>query len=454
MGWVQLVLLKFAPQTIPVYIMLYYSTRNGALKASLEEAIFNSLPADNGLYMPETIPTVSGNFLDTIEQKSFNEIAEEVAYTLLSDDISREELKKIIHNSFDFESPVRAITAEDYVLELFHGPSMAFKDFGARFMASLMSYFLVKSKREIRILVATSGDTGGAVAQGFHNVPGISVTILYPSGKVSDIQEKQLTTLGGNVTALEVQGTFDDCQRLVKEAFLDPELKEKFNLSSANSINISRLIPQSFYYFSAYAQLKHLKKPIVFSVPSGNFGNLSAGILAKQMGLPVSHFIASTNSNDVVPRYLENGTYNPHESIETISNAMDVGNPSNFVRMSRFYNDNWTSVKEEISGYSFTDDETRETMRSVFQKTGYVLCPHTAVAYRGLLEYRQKKTDDFTGVFLSTAHPAKFIDLVEATLEQSIEIPSRLADLLSLEKKSILMSTSFEEFKSHLLKLG
>jgi threonine synthase len=432
--------------------MFYYSTRNKGLKASLEEAIFKSLPADNGLYMPETIPTVSDAFLADIENKSFNEIAEEVAYTLLSDDISRDDIEKIIANSFDFDSPAKSVTSDNYVLELFHGPSMAFKDFGARFMASLMSYFLVRSQREIRILVATSGDTGGAVAQGFHNVPGISVTILYPSGKVSDIQEKQLTTLGGNVTALEVNGTFDDCQRLVKEAFLDQELEAKFNLSSANSINISRLIPQSFYYFSAYAQLKKLGKPIVFSVPSGNFGNLSAGILAQKMGLPVEHFVAATNANDVVPRYLKDGNYNPHPSIETISNAMDVGNPSNFVRLARFFGDDWNSVKSEVSGYSFNDTETRETMRQIFDETGYVLCPHTAVAYRGLAEYRKSNPSDFTGVFLSTAHPAKFIDLVEDTLKQPVEIPARLADLLSLEKKSTVIGTNFEEFKSYLLK--
>lgn len=431
--------------------MFYYSTRNNSLKASLEEAIFKSLPADNGLYMPERIPSLAAGFLNDIENKTFNEIAEEVAYTLLSDDISREDVKQIVHASFDFEAPVKLIKDENYVLELFHGPSMAFKDFGARFMAALMSHFLIKSEREIRILVATSGDTGGAVAQGFHNVPGISVTILYPSGKVSDIQEKQLTTLGGNVTALEVNGSFDDCQRLVKEAFLDDELAGKFNLSSANSINIARLIPQSFYYFAAYAQLKKLGKPLVFSVPSGNFGNLSAGFLAMRMGLPVQHFIASTNANDVVPRYLENGVYDPHKSIETISNAMDVGNPSNFVRLSRFFNDEWNSVKKDISGYAFNDEETRETMRSVFNETGYVLCPHTAIAYRGLLEYRKSDATDFTGVFLSTAHPAKFIDLVEDTLGKSIEIPERLSDLLNKEKKSIVIGTNFEEFKSYLL---
>ncbi|GLU57313.1 threonine synthase [Dyadobacter frigoris] len=427
--------------------MIFYSTKTASLKASLEEAVFRSLPPDNGLYMPESIPKMSQEFLDIIENKSFKEIAVEITNTLLGDDISRKDIEKLIEDSYNFDAPVLKITADDYVLELFHGPSMAFKDFGARFMAALMSYFLVKSKKEIQILVATSGDTGGAVAQGFYKVPGISVTILYPSGKVSEIQEKQLTTLGHNVTALEVDGTFDDCQKLVKEAFLDTELTEKFNLASANSINIARLIPQSFYFFAAYAQLKKLGKPLVFSVPSGNFGNLSAGLLAYRMGLPVEHFIASTNLNNSVPRYLEEGTFEPHPSIETISNAMDVGNPSNFVRMIRFFGDDWNLVKEKISGYFFNDEETQESMREVFSNNNYVLCPHTAIAYRGLEEYRKNSGGNFTGVFLSTAHPAKFIDLVEETLGKPVEIPERLKLLLSIEKKSIKLKPVYSDFK-------
>ena len=431
--------------------MIFYSTKNASLKASLEEAVFRSLPSDNGLYMPESIPKVSQEFLDTIENKSFKEIAVEITNTLLGDDIPREDIEKLIETAYDFDAPVLKITPNDYVLELFHGPSMAFKDFGARFMAALMSYFLVKSQKKIQILVATSGDTGGAVAQGFFKVPGISVTILYPSGKVSEIQEKQLTTLGNNVTALEIDGTFDDCQKLVKEAFLDSELTEKFNLASANSINIARLIPQSFYFFAAYARLKKLGKPLVFSVPSGNFGNLSAGLLAYRMGLPVERFIASTNLNNSVPRYLEEGTFEPNPSIETISNAMDVGNPSNFVRMTRFFGDDWKLVKEKIAGYFFNDEQTQESMREVFGNTDYVLCPHTAIAYRGLQEYRKNSDGDFTGVFLSTAHPAKFIDLVEETLGKQIEIPERLKLLLSIEKTSIKMKPSYSDFKSFLL---
>lgn len=417
----------------------------------MEKAVFNSLPADNGLYMPEFIPQISNEFLNDIENRTFKEIAIEVTKTLIGDDIPLENIIEIINTAYDFDAPAVKISPTNYVLELFHGPSMAFKDFGARFMARIMSYFLQKSQRQIHILVATSGDTGGAVAQGFYKVPGISVTILYPSGKVSDIQEKQLTTLGHNVTALEIDGTFDDCQRLVKEAFLDEELNNKYNLASANSINIARLIPQSFYFFAAYAQLKHLNKPIVFSVPSGNFGNLSAGLLAYRMGLPVEHFIAATNVNDSVPRYLADGNYEPHPSKETISNAMDVGSPSNFVRLIRFFGDDWNLVKEKISGYAFDDEQTKKAMREVYGNTNYVLCPHTAVAYLGLLQYEQESEKDFTGVFLSTAHPAKFLDLVEETLGKSINIPERLENLLSLEKSATKLEPDFSAFKTLLM---
>jgi threonine synthase len=432
--------------------MILYSTKNPQLKASLEEAVFRSLPADNGLYMPEHIPTISSEFLNNIENASFNEIAFDVSKTLLGDDIPEADIRMIVERAFDFDAPVVPIEDKTYCLELFHGPSMAFKDFGARFMASLMSYFLVRSQKEIQVLVATSGDTGGAVAQGFHNVPGINVTILYPSGKVSDIQEKQLTTLGGNVTALEVDGTFDDCQALVKLAFLDADLNQKYNLASANSINIARLIPQSFYYFRAYAQVKHLGLPVVLSVPSGNFGNLSAGLLAYQMGLPISHFIATTNRNNVVPNYLENGSYNPVPSVETISNAMDVGNPSNFVRMTRFFGDEWERVKQDISGFWFDDEQTKAAMRDVHDRTGYLMCPHTAVAYLGLKEYVHHTQKEVAGVFLSTAHYAKFLNVVEDALGTSeVDIPTRLSDLLSKDKVAIQMNKNFEDFKAYLL---
>jgi threonine synthase len=431
--------------------MLYYSTKTASITASLEEAIFRSLPPDNGLYMPEHIPRVSDDFLQNIASLSFNEIAFEVSKTMLGDEISEADLRLIIEQAFSFDAPLVEIEPNVQVLELFHGPSMAFKDFGARFMASLMSYFLTKSQQEIRILVATSGDTGGAVAQGFHHVPGIGVTILYPSGKVSDIQEKQLTTLGGNVQALEVNGTFDDCQALVKQAFLDAELTKKHNLASANSINIARLIPQSFYYFRAYAQAKKAGLPVVFAVPSGNFGNLSAGVLAYRMGLPVEHFIAVTNQNHVVPDYLDHGVYTPVPSVETISNAMDVGNPSNFVRLTRLYNDDWAAVRNHVSGAWYNDDATRAAMNDVYTRTGYVMCPHTAVAYLGLKAYMAKSPKPVTGVFLSTAHYAKFLDTVEDAIDAKAAIPSRLSALLSLPKVATPMSTNFEDFKAYLM---
>jgi len=432
--------------------MQFHSTKNHALKASLQEAIFRSLPPDNGLYMPDSIPSLPESFFDRIHEMSFNEIAIEVTCALLGDDLTRKEVENIVSRAFDFSAPVIKIDDDDMnILELFHGPSMAFKDFGARFMASLMSHFLQKSNKTIDILVATSGDTGGAVAQGFYKVPGINVTILYPSGKVSDIQEKQLTTLGENVRAVEIEGTFDDCQNLVKLAFLDDELNRKFNLSSANSINISRLIPQSFYYFFAYAQLVKENKPVVFSVPSGNFGNLSAGLLAWKMGLPVEKFIASTNLNNAVPQFLSSGVYSPQESVATISNAMDVGNPSNFVRMSRLLDDDMQLISQMVKGYFFDDDQTRAAMRNVYEKTGYVLCPHTAVAYLGLRQYMEEESRPLSGVVLSTAHPAKFLDLVEETLGEKISIPENLGKLLSKRKEAVKMSARFADFKSWLL---
>jgi threonine synthase len=316
-----------------------------------------------------------------------------------------------------------------------------------------MSHYLLKSAREIRILVATSGDTGGAVAQGFYNSPGISVTILYPSGKVSDIQEKQLTTLGGNVTALEIDGTFDDCQRLVKQAFLDADLRAAFELASANSINIARLIPQSFYYFAAYAEARRqgITKPIVFCVPSGNFGNISAGLMAYRMGLPVHDFIAACNENHPVPDYLETGTYSPLQSVETISNAMDVGAPSNFIRMQILAGKDWKMVRNHMKGYFTSDAQTQTTMLDVYQRTAYIMCPHTAVGYDGLSQYMAEYGDDIYGIILATAHYAKFLPTVESTLGVSVDVPERLSALLHLQKKSIPMGTDFEGFKKYLL---
>ena len=433
--------------------MILYSTNHQSPDVSLEEAVFRGLPPDNGLYMPHVIPTLPASFFENIDKMSITDIAFEVSKALLSDDISDEDLKIIINRAIDFEAPLVEIEDNTYILELFHGPSMAFKDFGARFMASLMSYFLQKSQKDIHILVATSGDTGGAVAQGFYKTPGIKVTILYPTGKVSDIQEKQLTTLGENITALEVDGTFDDCQALVKTAFLDKELSLKFNLASANSINISRLIPQSFYYFHAFAELKRRgnTKPVVFCVPSGNFGNLSAGLIAKRMGLPVKMFIAATNANNVVPIYLESGKYEPILSKETISNAMDVGNPSNFIRMRLLAGDDYEQVVSHIAGNFRNDTDTRKAMKDIFDRTGYVMCPHTAVAYLGLKSYTDTLDEDVAGVALSTAHYAKFLEVVENTLGTKVDVPERLSSLLSKEKVSIPMSKEFNDFKKYLL---
>ncbi|MFA9198869.1 MAG: threonine synthase [Aquirufa sp.] len=433
--------------------MILYSTKHKSPNVSLEEAIFRGLPPDNGLYMPTEIKPLPASFFETIQDRSLPEIAIAVCENLLGDSLTSAEIKKIIDQSMTFEAPIVSLESGVEVLELFHGPSMAFKDFGARFMAAIMSHYLLKSKREIRILVATSGDTGGAVAQGFFNTPGISVTILYPTGKVSDIQEKQLTTLGGNVTALEIDGTFDDCQRLVKQAFLDEELRTAFDLASANSINISRLIPQSFYYFAAYAQAKKkgLNAPLVFSVPSGNFGNLSAGLMAYRMGLPVKAFVASCNKNHPVADYLRTGEYNPVASVETLSNAMDVGSPSNFIRMRLLAGDEWSQVREIIKGYYTDDQKTQEIMADVFARTGYVMCPHTAVAYDGLQQYAAEYPGEITGILLSTAHYAKFLPTVEGTLGVSVPVPARLAELLDKTKKSIPMGTDFAEFKAYLL---
>ena len=433
--------------------MILYSTNHQSPDVSLEEAVFRGLPPDNGLYMPHAIPTLPVSFFENIDKMSITEIAFEVSKALLSDDISDEDLKMIIERAINFDAPVVEIEENTYILELFHGPSMAFKDFGARFMASLMSYFLQKSQKDIHILVATSGDTGGAVAQGFYKTPGVKVTILYPTGKVSEIQEKQLTTLGENVTALEIDGTFDDCQALVKAAFLDKELSSKFNLASANSINISRLIPQSFYYFNAFAALKRKGniKPVVFCVPSGNFGNISAGLIAKRMGLPVKMFVAATNVNNVVPEYLKTGNYSPKKSQETISNAMDVGNPSNFIRMRLLAGDAYEQVVTHIKGDFSNDIDTRKAMKDVFERTNYIMCPHTAVAYLGLKSYTDTLNEEVAGVVLSTAHYAKFLDVVEDTLGTKVEVPERLSALLSKEKVSIPMSKEFIDFKKYLL---
>jgi threonine synthase len=417
---------------------------------SLRDAVLQGLAPDKGLYMPERIPSLPAGFLDASGERSLQEIAFVVAREFASGDIDDNTLSSIISHALPFDAPVVGIEDNVYALELFHGPTFAFKDFGARFMAGLLGHFAQQEGREVVILVATSGDTGSAVANGFLKVPGTRVIVLYPRGKVSEIQEKQFATLGHNITALEVDGTFDDCQRLVKEAFVDPDLTRSLFLTSANSINIARLIPQSFYYIHAYAQLRHLDLPIVFAVPSGNFGNLTAGLVAMKMGLPVAKFVACTNVNDVVPEYLESGIFNPRPSIQTISNAMDVGNPSNFARMLDLYNNDREAMAADLYGCAFTDDETRSAMRDVFERTGYVLDPHGAVGYLGIRSFLSDNGPAL-GVFLETAHPGKFRDVVEETLGRSIELPEGLKGFAAGKKQSVPMSTEFADLKAYLL---
>ena len=429
--------------------MKLYSTKNPTAFVSLKEAVFKGLPDDNGLFMPDFIQKLDDDFIKNLKNHSFQSIAFTVTRHLLRGIIPDEDLKMLIERAIDFPAPLVKLDDATHVLELFHGPSLAFKDFGARFMAQLMSYFNQDDKRELVILVATSGDTGGAVAAGFYKTLGIKVVILYPSGKVSMLQEKQLTTLGENIMALEVQGTFDDCQAMVKQAFLDKELTSKIRLSSANSINIARLIPQSFYYFEAYKQVETHGKPLVFSVPSGNFGNLTAGLFAQKMGLPISKFIAATNANDVVPQYLASGTYTPTPSVPTLSNAMDVGNPSNFARMLDLYGSTWNNMKENVVGYAYDDETTKAAMREVKSIYNYVIDPHGAIAYLALKNYQ--KTHETVGIILETAHPAKFLDDVESILEQKIPIPERLACLADKKKEARLSSTDFGDFKEWLL---
>lgn len=430
--------------------MQLYSTKNKSHVVSLREAVFQGLPPDNGLYMPMVIPTLPEDFIKNLSNYSFQELAFQVARTLLQNAIPDKDLQTIIEDAITFPAPVVALDEQVHILELFHGPSLAFKDFGARFMAQLMRYFNRGEDKELVILVATSGDTGGAVAAGFYQTPGIRVVILYPTGKVSLLQEKQLTTLGHNITALEVEGTFDDCQALVKQAFLDQELTTKIRLSSANSINIARLIPQSFYYFEAYKQVLNKNRPVVFSIPSGNFGNLTAGLFAKRMGLPVDHFLAATNINDVVPQYLKTGAYNPHPSYATLSNAMDVGNPSNFARMLDLHGSTWNIMQKEITGYAFTDVQTQQAMQEVHAKYNYVLDPHGAVGYLALLSHLQAKIDAI-GIVLETAHPAKFKDDVESILQSAIEVPERLAILADKAKQATPTTVEYAAFKGWLL---
>ncbi|MVM29906.1 threonine synthase [Spirosoma sp. HMF4905] len=432
--------------------MRFYSTNNPEITVTVEEALFHSMPVDKGLYMPTPLPKLGAQFFESIAGQSLAEIGFEISKALFGNEISKADLEELTHRAFPFDTPVVNLeTGKSAVLELFHGPSLAFKDVGARYMAALMSYCSKRSDKEINILVATSGDTGGAVAMGFHNVPGVRVSILYPSGRVSDLQEKQLTTLGGNIQAFEVDGSFDDCQAIVKQAFIDAELNAQLSLSSANSINIFRLIPQGFYYVRAYGQVRQFGKPVVFSTPSGNFGNISAGAMVQQMGLPIAHFVAATNLNHVVPDYLTTGIYTPKASVATISNAMDVGSPSNFVRLAHLYGDDYNRFKTNVSGFFYDDDETRAGMQKIYDQFNYVACPHTAIGIMGLQDYLTESKQDSIGIALATAHPSKFKPLVEVVLNISVDVPKRLAILSDRPKQSIHIPADYEAFKESLL---
>jgi threonine synthase len=432
--------------------MRYYSTNRQSPIASLQEAVVKGLAPDKGLYMPEKINTLPADFFETIDQLSFQEIAYRVADAFFGEDIDTKTLKKIVYETLNFETPGVKVEDDIYSLELFHGPTSAFKDVGARFMARLLSYFIKKQgQTDVNVLVATSGDTGSAVANGFLGVEGIHVYVLYPKGLVSEIQEKQFTTLGQNITALEIDGTFDDCQRIVKSAFMDEELNAHLNLTSANSINVARFLPQAFYYFNAYAQLKKAGKAdqMVVCVPSGNFGNITAGLFGKRMGLPIKRFIAANNKNDIFLQYLQTGTYSPRPSVSTLANAMDVGDPSNFARVLDLYKGSHEKICNDISGFRYLDDQIAEAVKSCYQTTGYLLDPHGACGYLGLKDGLHKGE---TGVFLETAHPAKFVDTVEAILQEKVAIPEKLQAFMHGQKLSIELSKEFVDFKEFLLK--
>lgn len=442
--------------------MKYYSTNHKAPMATLREAVEHGLAPDRGLYMPENIKRLPDSFFESIDKLSFQEIALEVARCFFGDDVDEESLRQIVYDTLAFDTPVHQVKDDIYSLELFHGPTLAFKDVGARFMARLLQYFIKKDEKatgvhhEVNVLVATSGDTGSAVANGFLGIDGIHVYVLYPKGKVSKIQESQFTTLGRNITALEVDGVFDDCQALVKNAFMDEELNNHMKLTSANSINVARFLPQAFYYFNAYAQLKRLglvwpgRKDMVVCVPSGNFGNITAGLFGARMGLPVKHFIAANNANDIFYNYLQTGIYSPQPSKQTLANAMDVGDPSNFARILDLYNNDWKAICNDISGATYSDDDIRKTMKQCYDETGYVLDPHGACGYQALSEQLQPGQ---VGVFLETAHPAKFKEKVDAIDNADIAIPDRLQAFMRGKKQSVEMPNDFEAFKKYLMQI-
>ena len=432
--------------------MKYYSTNSKNKFFSFEQAVMKGLADDGGLFMPEFIPSLPKEFFANIESKSVTEIAIEVSKQFIEDEIPQTKLEEIITEAINFPAPVVELEKNLFVLELFHGPTLAFKDFGARFMAKTMGYFAQKENSHLNILVATSGDTGSAVANGFYNTPGINVYILYPKGKVSKIQEQQLTTLDKNITALEIDGTFDDCQRLVKSAFVDSELTSKLNLSSANSINIARLLPQSFYYMEAYKQIPDKSLPVVFSVPSGNLGNITAGLLAKKMGLPIHKFVGATNKNDVFTEFIQSGNFNPRASVQTLSNAMDVGNPGNLARIVDLYSSSIENIRNDIYSATFNDEQTREAIKEVYKKSNYVIDPHGAVGYLALQKFlKENPNQEFTSIVLETAHPAKFKDVVEEELSIEVEIPERLATCLTKEKRAVELSFDYNSLKEFLL---
>ncbi len=429
--------------------MLYHSTHNPSHRVDLKQAILRSLPPDNGLYLPDKFPVLDDSFWEVWRELTFPEIGIAVANAFFGEDVPPQAIADIVEGTVTFDAPLVTLGPGDHILELFHGPTLAFKDFGARFMARLMAWLTRGEDRELTVLVATSGDTGGAVASAFHNVPGTRVIILYPQGKVSGLQEKQLTALGGNITALEIQGSFDDCQALVKSAFLDRELSERLNLTSANSINLARLVPQSFYYIHAARQLPETVLP-TFVIPSGNFGNLTAALLAMRLGLPVDHLVAATNRNDVIPEFLRTGHYTPRPSVPTISNAMDVGAPSNFVRLQALFGGSWEAMKSRISGISFTDDQTRAAIRTVKALHDYEIDPHGAIGWLAAQEWRSTHPGSAT-VTLETAHPSKFLDVMEAELGANcLKIPERLAILAQREKVATLLPADQAAFRDWL----
>ena len=433
--------------------MIYYSTNNSNITATLEEAVVKGLASDRGLFMPERITKLPASFFEKIGGMSLQEISYTVASALFGEDVEDDVLKGIVYDAMNFDIPLVNVDGNKYSLELFHGPTLAFKDVGARFMARLLGYFNSKSddKSTVNVLVATSGDTGSAVANGFLGVDGVKVFVLYPQGKVSDIQESQFTTLGKNITAIEVSGTFDDCQALVKNAFMDKALNEQMKLTSANSINVARFLPQMFYYFYAYAQLAKSGKDVsnvVVAVPSGNFGNICSALIGKAMGLPIKRFIAANNRNDVFYQYLQTGKYEPRKSVQTIANAMDVGDPSNFARVLDLYRQSHEAICGDISGCTYTDEQIGETMKATYSRTGYVLDPHGAVAYRALEE---GLAENETGIFLETAHPAKFRDTVERIIGAEISLPDKLRAFMQGTKQTVKIGADYEELRACLL---